>query len=230
MLSHLSGAVLAVLGLFVLLRKATAHGLSRRGRASLIAYGVSLIVAFTASALFHYFPWNPNELVFFKKLDHAAIFLVIAGTCTVLLNAGRTRHRPELTAACWGVALAALVLKMLIWPMQLWLTAVIYVSVGWIGAVSVLVALRHVSWTELRLLVHGAVILTVGAVVFATEYPVLWTGVIEGHELFHLMVLVGSGLHFAFVLRFCTVPDALRESAPASASSKLSLAADPQGN
>ena len=191
-----------------------------------------MIAAYTASALFHYFPWNPEELVFFKKLDHAAIFLVIGGTCTVLLNAGQSARSGSLIALCWIIVGAALALKMLVWPMPLWLSAAVYLTVGWIGAVSVLVALRHVSWPKLRWLVHGAAVLTIAAIVFATESPVLWSGVIEGHELFHLLVLVGTTLHFLFILQYCTVPEALCRSADEEASPSLgvSLAADSRGN
>lgn len=214
MLSHLSGALLAVVGLFVLQHRAACNSVCLRNRLGLGAFGASLIFAFVASALFHYFPWRPEELTFFKKLDHAAIFLVVAGTCTVLLNAGRTPYRKELIAATWLIAVAALLVKMIVWPMALWMSAATYLTVGWIGATSVLAALRHVEWDQLRLLVYGMAVHTLGAVIFALEAPVLWPGVIEGHELFHVMVLIGTGLHFAFVLRYCTVPDTLREAAP----------------
>lgn len=232
MLTHLSGALLAFVGLFVLLRRATAHGLPRGARASLCTYGGAMILAFSASALFHYFPWSAEELIFFKKLDHAAIFLVIAGTSTVLLNAGPSSRRRELIAACWVITVAAMVLKMLVWPMPLWLSASVYLTVGWIGAISVLVALRHVSWAKLRLLVHGAAVLTIAAVVFATEAPVVWDGIVEGHELFHLLVLIGTSLHFAFILRYCTVPELLcaRADRGSRARSTINLAADPQGS
>lgn len=231
-ISHFSGALLALVGLFVLLRRATARGLSTGARTGLIAYGGSMICAFTASTLFHYFPGSPEELRFFKKLDHAAIFLVIAGTCTVLLNAGRTERRRLLIATSWTICLAALILKMLVWPMELWLSAAVYLTVGWISAVSVLSALRHVNWEKLRLLVYGLVVLTLAAVVFATETPVLWAGVLEGHELFHVMVLIGTGLHFFFVLRYCTAPEALRRPSKKAARSggAVSLVGDPQGN
>lgn len=207
--SHMSGAFLAGLGVLVLRRRARARSLPRDGRIGLTAYGFSVIFAFTASALFHYFPWKPAELVFFKKLDHAAIFAVIAGTCTVLLNAGRSPHRRLFIIACWTLCAAAAALKMLVWPMSLWMSAAIYLTVGWAGAASVLSALRDASWTELRLLVYGMIVLTISAVVFATETPVIWEGVVEGHELFHILVLIGAALHFHFILRYCTVPDGL---------------------
>lgn len=230
MLSHLSGALLALLGLIVLLRRATARALPWRARLALGAYAGSLFFTFFASALFHYFPWSPAKLVFFKKLDHAAIFMVIAGTCTVLLNAGGAERRRTLIAACWIVSVAALFLKMLFWPMSLWMTAAVYLCVGWIGAVSVLRALRHVGWEDLRLLVHGMVIFSAAAVVFATEAPVLWPGVIEGHELFHLMVLGGAAAHFVFVHQYCTLPGGLRKRHAEEQRDCVGLVADPLGS
>lgn len=228
MLSHSSGALAALLGLAVLMRRATLHDLRWQERLGLSVYAASLFVTFTASSLFHYFPWSPEELVFFKKLDHASIFVVIAATCTVLLNAGRSQHRGLLIGACWLVSMAALVLKMAVWPMALWMTAMVYLSVGWITAASVLTALRDVAWSDLRLLVYGMVVHSGAAAVFAAEAPVLWPGVIEGHELFHAMVLVGTVMHFLFVARYCATVRTVPAGVPDSRA--ISLAAGPPGS
>lgn len=230
MLSHSLGAVLAAFGLVALLRRAAAYELSWRAFLTLWIYAGSLLVSFATSALFHYFPADAEALDFFKKLDHAAIFILIAGTCTVLLNAGRADRRTELIAACWVVAVAALVLKMVFWPMSLWTSASVYLTVGWTAAASVLNAMRHVDWGDLRLLVSGMAIYSVAAVVFAAELLVLWPGVIEGHELFHLMTLAGAATHFVFVLENCTNPSALRTAARPASNDAISLAADPQGS
>ena len=228
MLSHSSGALLALVGLVALLRRAKRHGMPWRARACFTVYALSLCFAFTASALFHYFPWSPEKLIFFKKLDHAAIFVLMAGTCTVLLYAGRSSRRGLLVAACWIVSLAALVLKMAYWPMSLWMSAAVYLSVGWVAAASVLSALRHVAWDDLRHLIYGVIVLSAAAVVFATELPVLWPGVVEGHELFHLLVLAGVALHFRFVFGHCALPAG--ETSQACMPEPVSLAADPRGS
>lgn len=230
MLSHSAGALLAALGLVVLLRRAAARRLSWRACLVIAVYAGSLIIAFTASALFHYFPRDAQELVFFKKLDHAAIFILIAGTCTVLLNAACADRRRTLIAACWIVAISALILKMIIWPMSLWMSASVYLAVGWTAAASVLNAMRHVTLDDLRLLIGGMVVYSLAAVVFAAEAPVVWSGVIEGHELFHLMTLAAAAMHFQFVHQYCTVPTILQTSGPTLANNSVSLVADPQGN
>lgn len=229
-LSHSSGALLALLGLVVLLRRAIVHELSWRACLVFAVYAASLVIAFSASALFHYFPWSAEDLMSLKKLDHAAIFLFIAGTCTVLLNAGCSHRRRELIAACWLVSMAALILKMVYWPMSLWMSAMVYLTVGWTAAASVLHALRHVAWDDLRLLVYGMAVYTLAAVVFATEAPVVWPGVIEGHELFHLMTLAGAATHFRFIHRHCTVPASLRATEPRKIARQISLIADRPGS
>lgn len=228
-LSHLAGALLAVVALFALRRRAAVNRVNRRTRVGLIVYAASLIFTFAASTLFHLFPGRPEDLVFFKKLDHAAIFVLIAGTCTALLNAGRERGRLLRMTACWAVSMSALIAKMVFWPMALWVSAIVYLSVGWTVAVSVLAALSDAEWDELKLLVYGMILHTAGAVVFAAETPVLWPGMVEGHELFHLIVLAGTALHFLFVWRHCAVPMPLhgRGTAPVPT---VSLAVDRQGS
>ncbi|MEX0821089.1 MAG: hemolysin III family protein [Rhodothermales bacterium] len=227
--SHVLGALLALVALTVLLRRSEAGGLSRRRRVGFVLYAGSIFFTFTVSALFHYFPWDPDALDVLKRMDHAAIFLVIAGTCTVIVDAGRAAGKNALIAACWLVSLAALAAKMVFWPMALWMSALVYLTVGWTAAVSVLKGLADVPWADLQYLVYGMVVHTVGAVVFVVEAPVLWPGVIEGHELFHVMVLGGIALHFVFVLRYCAVVRC-SDHVPEEVNRPVSLIADPQGS
>ena len=149
---------------------------------------------------------EPEELVLFKKLDHAAIFLFIAGTSTAILGVLRVRWIRRLLVAVWGVALLALAVKMIVWPMPLWLTAVTYLFVGWTAAVGLYELATTAGWRQVRTLAAGALLYSLGAVIFALEWPVLWPGILEGHELFHLLVLGGSALHFLFIYRHCTRP------------------------
>lgn len=209
MLSHLLGAFLSAVALMALVRRARQRGLSRRAEGALIIYGVSMVLVFAASALFHAPILSTEQLVPFKKLDHAAIFLMIAGTGTALYGSLRVRWAFWMIGALWVICLGALWLKMVVWPMPLWMTALTYVGVGWCGLGALIVVLRSVGLRQLRLLVAGAAVLTLGAVVFAAEWPVVWPGVIEGHEVFHVLVLVGAGIHYWFVYETCTLPDGL---------------------
>lgn len=215
-LSHLAGALLGVVGVVVLVRRGLRHELPPANLFALLFYGLTVVLAFTASTLFHLFIRPPEELALFKKLDHAAVFLLIGGTCTVMYNAVEARRTSRLLAFTWIVILGALVLKLVIWPMGVWLTSTVYLAVGWIGATGILACARTTGWGQLRLMVGGAVIFTVGAMIFAAEWPVLWPGVVEGHELFHVLVLLGAGCHYLFVYRYCTRPAARRAEAGAA--------------
>lgn len=209
MLSHLLGALVALAALLALVWRARRQGHQPRAVWALAVYGLSVVAAFAASALFHAPVWPADELVAFKKLDHAAIFVMIAGTGTALYGALRNRWAGPMIGVLWGVCLVALAVKMVVWPMTLWMTALIYVAVGWCALVGLFLVIRAVGWRRLSPLFWGAVVLTVGAVIFATRWPVLWPGIIEAHELFHLLVLVGTGVHFAFIYKTCTVPGSL---------------------
>lgn len=206
-LSHLLGALLGGVATIALVRRAQKRGLGRWGVRRMVAYGLTLVFVFAASTAFHFPTWPPEKLVLLKKLDHAAIFLTIAGTCTAIYGAVRTRWTTYLTAATWGVAVVGGVLKMLIWPMPLWLSAVIYLAVGWTAASGLIALVSEMEPVHKHLLVGGSAAFTIGAGVFIAKRPVLWRGVLEGHELFHVLVLAGAALFFVFVYRFCTYPD-----------------------
>lgn len=206
-LSHLAGALLALAATVAVTRRAQQRGLGRWGVRRMVAYGMTLVLVFGASTAFHFPTWAPGELVLLKKLDHAAIFLTIAGTGTAIYGAVRRRWTTYLTVGLWVVTAAGVVLKMLVWPMPLWLTAVIYLALGWTAASGLIALVGRMEPVHKRLLLGGALAFTLGAVVFATGRPVLWRGVVEGHEVFHLFVLAGTAFFFTFVYRYCTRPD-----------------------
>ncbi|GEM_PF-488263 len=204
--SHLLGALLSIPALIALIRVARRHGLTGWAMSGLAVYGISMFLAFLASAVFHY---TTEEIVLLKKLDHAAIFFGIGGTCMALYGAVRVPWRIPLVLATWLVLAVALVVKMVIWPMPLWLTAITYALVGSLSGSGIAAVTRTIQRDALRPFLLGTLLFIVGAVIFASERPVLWTGVIEGHEVFHVLVLLAWALHFSFIYRHCTTPEGL---------------------
>ena len=231
MYSHLLGAFLSLFALVALVVRARQRGRDGWAVGSLVVYGLSMAAAFGASALFHAFIASPEYIDFLKRLDHAAIFLLIGGTGTAVYGALAIPRRQKqiFLAGLWLITLGGLAVKMLIWPMPLWLTAATYLSVGWVASLGILAVAREHGWQRLRAFIHGSLVLSVGAVIFALEWPVLWPGVIEGHELFHVIVLAGVGLHFAFVYGHCTRPtayDHVPAEAPAVAPAPVAIPLD----
>ncbi len=198
-LSHLLGSGLAVIGTAVLLAMA-------RGPLAVIAfavYGIALIALYSASGLYHAVVCEGRRETFLRKLDHTGIFLLIAGTyvpvCLLALPRvyGWTFLALQATLAAIGVG-ATFALKR--FPEAL--NVVIYLLMGWM-------ALPALGWIGVHwprhavvLLVSGGLVYTVGAVIFATDRPHLVPGRFSAHDLWHVFVLGGSGLHFALMATY----------------------------
>ena len=197
-LSHLAAAgVFAVLSLPLVSRG--------RGEAlrvvSLGVFAFSCVLLLSLSGAYHLLSPGTAAREVLMRLDHAAIFVLIAGSFTpvhvILL---RDRWQQHLLAWIWAAAIAGLVLKTAYFDtMPAWLGLLMYLGLGWLGLIStVAIALR--SGVRFILpLVWGALAYTGGAVVDFLDWPVLVAGVAGPHELFHLAVLAGISFHWAFI-------------------------------
>jgi hemolysin III len=172
-----------------------------RGRLAANIYGATLLALFTISALYHRPTWAPRQRLFWRRLDHAAIFLLIAGTYTPFcLLLGGTAGAVELTIV-WAGATLGLV-QAVTWPTAPKpLIAVVYVALGWV-IVPLMPALSRVLGAPgLALLLAGGVAYTAGAVVYALRRPDPFPRVFGYHEVFHALVILAAALHFAVVAR-----------------------------
>lgn len=208
-LSHGVGAVLAAVATVLLVREARSNGL--KGRAVGV-FGVAVVLAFAASALFHTVEVPPDRLDLYGQIDHAAIFLVVAGTGTAVYSMMEARWSDQLLAATWGLTIVAIGAKLSMDSLGGWETAAMHLTVGWVCSIGVFAMTFSEHWRRMGSFVAGALFFTIGAVVFATDWPVLWPAVIEGHEVFHVLVLVGEAFHFHFVYHYCTCPTAFCET------------------
>ncbi len=174
---------------------------SMRARAAAGVYGASLLALFAVSALYHRPSWDPRARLFWRRLDHSAIFFLIAGTYTpfCLLLGGRTGN--VLLAVIW-VGAAAGVVQAVGWPTAPKpLVAAVYVALGWV-VVPVLPALRlHLGPGALGLLAAGGIAYSLGAVVYALRRPDPFPRVFGYHEVFHALVILAAALHCAVVAR-----------------------------
>ncbi len=168
-------------------------------RRAVMVYTASLATLFGVSALYHRPTWRPRARQWMRRLDHAAIFVLIAGTYTPLSLALSPEHRATLLSVVWGGALAG-VLQSVLWvtaPKPL--IAVIYVVLGWSIAPYVGEVRAGVGATPLALILTGGVAYSVGALVYAKKRPDPAPAVFGYHEVFHALVVVAAALHFAAV-------------------------------
>ena len=197
---HVGGAVLAAVGLVVLAHTAAARGTVRHVVAA-CAFGVTAIAMFAASALYHLARRSPRGPLY-KRLDHAMIYLFIAGSytpvCLVALHG--TVTGPALLVAVWTLALAGIVQK-LRWPVApRWASTALYLGLGWLGLVSLPALLRTGHGAVVAWLVAGGVLYTLGAVCYVRRWPRGWPGRYGFHELWHTFVLLASASHWWMVL------------------------------
>ena len=197
-LTHWAGAILALAGLIALLIIGWGTPLKV---VSLIIYGVSLIFLFSASATYHMVQVKDKALEIFRKIDHAAIYCLIAGTYTPFcINAFTGFWKWGMLTIIWSLAIIGIVIKVFIIRSPRWLNAGIYVAMGWlcVGASGQLLAALP-AWV-LTWLIIGGVTYTLGAVVYSTKMFNFVPGVFGFHEVWHIFVLLAAAAHFIAVM------------------------------
>lgn len=174
---------------------------SARGRAAANVYGASVFALFLVSALYHRRNWAPRARAWMRRLDHSAIFVLIAGTYTPLCLLLPPSAGLRLLAIVWAGAALGIVQSMLWVHAPKPLVAAIYVALGW-AVLPVFPTLHTVLGTPaLALLGAGGAAYTLGAVIYATQRPDPFPRVFGYHEVFHALVVAAAACHFAVVAR-----------------------------
>jgi len=191
---HLYGVAAAVIGSAVLIPLAAL--VSGKAAVAAVVYSLGVSLCFGISALYHRRIWGPRGYSVMRRLDHAAIFLLIAGTytpyCLLLLPAATAA---TLLAVVWTGAVAGMALQ-LIWPhAPRWLSVPIYIVLGWTAVVVLPQILDRGGVTVLVLLLVGGAAYSIGALCYALKRPNPWPQVFAHHELFHACTLLAAVCH-----------------------------------
>ncbi len=205
--SHGAGALLAVAAIPVLVVNAVAGGGRPAEVVGVAIFGVTMLLMYLSSTLYHALPAGPRGMEsqarltakrVFRLLDHAAIYLLIAGTYTPFaLGVFRDDWGWPMFALVWGLASAGVLLKCLAGTRQTVLSTLLYLAMGWLvlGAAGPLFTLLPTA--GLVWLVAGGVAYTLGVLFFALDERVRYA-----HFTWHLFVLAGTGCHFWAVLAY----------------------------
>jgi hemolysin III len=197
-LTHWAGAILALAGLIALL--VVGWGTPAKV-VSLVIYGVSLIFLFSASATYHMVRVKDKALEIFRKIDHSAIYFLIAGTYTPFcINAFTGYWKWGMLITIWSLAIIGIGLKVFIIRAPRWLNAGIYLVMGWLVVAASGQLLAALPAWVLTWLIIGGVIYTLGAVVYITKIFNFKPGVFGFHEVWHIFVLLAAAAHFVAVL------------------------------
>ena len=199
-LTHLASALAALVGMLVLWWFSPPVGVARP---ALLVYGLSLVLLFAASSAYHLIKTSPSRELLLRKLDHTAIFLLIAGTYTPVCVVALTgAWRSGMLAAIWVIAVAGILFQWVFIEAPRWVAVLIYVAMGWLGVIGVAQLLQVLPFTALAWLLAGGVLYTGGAVVYALKQPDFFPGVFGFHEVWHLFVTAASAAHYVFMLGY----------------------------
>jgi hemolysin III len=196
-ISHLSGAAIVIPAAGILLVRG---GDTSTKAIPFAIYGISLFFMFLASGLYHASEAPPKIIERLRKIDHSAIYLLIAGTYTPFCAIAFSGFwRWGLLAVIWTLAFAGIVIKMFIMGLPRGITAGIYVGMGWLSVFAAREFMKALSPWTLAWLLAGGLLYTAGAVVYATRKGSFFSGKFGFHEIWHLFVLAAAAAHFVAV-------------------------------
>ncbi len=201
-LTHLAGAMAALAGLITLL---IIGGKDTAKIVSILVYGISLVCMFSASSYYHLADANSPRIQTLRKLDHSAIFLLIAGTYTPFCVIAFTGFfHWGLLAIIWAIALGGIIVKIFYIKAPRWLNAMIYVIMGWLCISAAEQMAVNLQAIVIVWLIAGGVIYTLGAIIYATKMFNFVPGKFGFHEVWHIFVLLGATSHFISVMLLFT--------------------------
>jgi len=188
---HALGVSFALAGASLLTVFAFRHAES--GRALAVAvYGLALMATFIASACYHMTPWERVRPTL-RRIDHAAIFLKIAGTCTPLAALVGGAFAWAVLAVIWVVAILGAVSRVFFWREPGWGGLALYLGLGWLGVLLLYPLAATLPAPALLLTVIGGLLYTLGVVFFA------WESLKFSNAIWHAFVLAASGCFFAAI-------------------------------
>ena len=191
-ITHAIGLVLSIVALVLLIIHASTHGAAKH-IVSFIIFGASLILLYSASTFYHY-TQNPELRKKLNILDHASIYVLIAGTYTPFTLVTLTGWLGwTIFGVTWGIAIIGIVLKLFYTGRFEKLSTIAYVAMGWIIIFAIKPLIASLPLNGLYWLIAGGVFYTFGAVLYSI--PKLK----YNHVIFHVFVLLGSFSHFMAV-------------------------------
>ncbi len=199
--THGLGLLLSLAGLAILVAASSLRG-NIWHLVGCSIFGTTLVLLYAASTLYHAISGSRAKRVF-QRFDHAAIFLLIAGTYTpFILISLRGGWGWTLLALVWTLAILGIVLQVTVPSWARRFSVLLYLAMGWLGVVAVEPLAHSVHPDGLALLILGGVTYTLGVIFYA------WRRLPYNHAVWHIFVMAGSACHFSCVLGYVIPPAA----------------------
>ncbi len=204
-LSHLLGALVALVSCFYLIHKGRGNGARIT---SLVIFSFSVVFLYSMSGVYHLLPRDGAAREVLQRLDHAGIWVLIAGTFTPIhIILFRKAWRWAILLFVWVIAITGLVLEVVFFTdFPEWLILSLFLGLGWMGALTgyKFRSSFHGESLLFFILVGGSYF--VGAVIDFIQLPIILPGVIAAHELFHVFVILGTFCHWCFIYQWADHP------------------------
>jgi hemolysin III len=169
-------------------------------RLAAAVYALSLSAMYAVSASFHRIDWGPRAWRRMRRLDHSMIFLLIAGTYTPFaVLALEPPWSTVVLTVVWGGAVFGATVRLMSERLGI-LPQSLYLILGWIAALVLPFATHRLTTPQIGLMVAGGLCYTIGAVLFWLQRPILSPRVFGFHEMWHVLVVVGSLCHYGMIL------------------------------
>ncbi len=195
-LTHLAGALFSIFGLVLLIHRGLMAD-SGIVLSALAIFGITLILLYTASSLYHLLPLSENGVRLLRKFDHMMIYVLIAGTYTpislIILDG---LFGWSLFIVMWSLTAIGIVFKIFWFQAPKWISLVMYIGMGWLGLLAFPTLMDNLPLAALIWILMGGLAYTVGAVIYGLKKPDPFPRVFGFHEIWHLFVMAGSFCHF----------------------------------
>lgn len=198
-LLHAAAAAAAVVGTVVLAWRAPNAGI----RVGAIVFGLAMIALYTTSSLYHGVPWSEPWKRRMQRIDHSMILVLIAGTYTPITIVALDGWLQWLVlGVAWGTVLVGAIQHAFFPREKQTFSMALGVTMGWLGLLIGFKFVDELGWTAAMLGLLGGAVYTVGMVLMVKNLPRLWPRVFSYHEVFHIMVVAATSIHFVMVSRY----------------------------
>lgn len=199
-ITHMAAAIAAIIGTIFLLILGRD---SLVKEVSFIIYGTSLVLMFSASAAYHALFADKQKSLLLRKFDHSAIYLLIAGSYTpICLYFFQGFWKWGLLTLIWLMAAAGITVKLFIIKAPRWVTAGVYLIMGWSAIMAVMEIINKMPPAAIFWLVAGGLFYSIGAIVYITKKMDFIPGLFGFHEIWHIFVILGALSHFIVIACF----------------------------
>lgn len=197
--SHLLGAIAAFIGGIYLMTSCDGSWLTL---VAICIYSLAMTSLFLVSGLLHGLNCSEKTLIKLERLDYAGIYLFIAGTYTPVFTRGLAGSFGHAVLICeWILAITGIWLSLKYGPTHKKLQVIIFLAMGWGFVIAIPSLFTALSATSFNMLLLGGAFYSIGAIVFALDWPHIRLAKISAHDVWHILVLLGSGSHYAMVLQ-----------------------------